>query len=257
MDAVISRSALLLRKQPSNLLLSQKLANRLAITQSRCISASRTLQQPENRSQNRPQTRTRVLDPVERRKAADREQWIKDLNEAIPDWSAPKQAPYKFTKTDEEEAAASFGVAPSKTASQSPLTQSTGTGLETPNLSSEPTKELPTSKVSLYDIRSGAEIFAERVKSIDRNLRLSPRVAYRIPVNASMGSKDAALTRSLQMLDARTSRNKVVLRMRRQKFHERPGLRRKRVKKERWRKHFSMAFKNICARVSRLGRQGW
>ena len=43
----------------------------------------------------------------------------------------------------------------------------------------------------------------------------------------------------------------------RQRFHERPGLRRKRLKMERWRKRFKNGFKATTVRVAELKRQGW
>ncbi|KAL6851351.1 hypothetical protein ACO1O0_008479 [Amphichorda felina] len=43
----------------------------------------------------------------------------------------------------------------------------------------------------------------------------------------------------------------------RQRFHERPGLRRKRLKMVRWRKRFKGGFKATAARVCELKKQGW
>jgi len=42
-----------------------------------------------------------------------------------------------------------------------------------------------------------------------------------------------------------------------QRYHERGGLKRKRLRRERWRKRFSEGFKATIARVRELTRQGW
>lgn len=55
----------------------------------------------------------------------------------------------------------------------------------------------------------------------------------------------------------RLSQNSVRKDAQRQRFHERPGLRRKRLKSERWRKRFKEAFKGTVAKVVALKRQGW
>lgn len=43
----------------------------------------------------------------------------------------------------------------------------------------------------------------------------------------------------------------------RQRFHERPGLRRKRLKSERWRARFKQGFQATTERVRELKKQGW
>ncbi|KAF4122965.1 small subunit ribosomal protein MRP21 [Geosmithia morbida] len=43
----------------------------------------------------------------------------------------------------------------------------------------------------------------------------------------------------------------------RQRFHERPGLRRKRLKSERWRSRFKQGFQAAAVRVRELKKQGW
>ncbi|KAI9897790.1 hypothetical protein N3K66_007646 [Trichothecium roseum] len=58
-------------------------------------------------------------------------------------------------------------------------------------------------------------------------------------------------------LNKMLARQKVKHLMHRQKFHERPGVKRKRLVMERWRKRFKAGFKATASRVMDLKRQGW
>ncbi|OIW28657.1 hypothetical protein CONLIGDRAFT_670447 [Coniochaeta ligniaria NRRL 30616] len=69
------------------------------------------------------------------------------------------------------------------------------------------------------------------------------------------GNVDVA--RAFTLLDMACNRNGVPRDLRRQKFHERPGLKRKRLRSERWRKMFKLGFRATVSRVSELRRQGW
>jgi hypothetical protein len=53
------------------------------------------------------------------------------------------------------------------------------------------------------------------------------------------------------------ARNSVRRDFNKQKFHERPGLKRKRLKSERWRARFKTEFAATCKRVTELTRKGW
>ncbi|KAF2180590.1 hypothetical protein K469DRAFT_714590 [Zopfia rhizophila CBS 207.26] len=83
-------------------------------------------------------------------------------------------------------------------------------------------------------------------------------------LNASTGrsvqldlSKGRDLVRGLGMLNSLLARNKVKADFMRQRFHERPGLKRKRLKSQRWRARFKVGFQNVVGRVSELTRKGW
>ncbi|KAG8157990.1 hypothetical protein KVR01_012262 [Diaporthe batatas] len=65
------------------------------------------------------------------------------------------------------------------------------------------------------------------------------------------------LARGLALLNLRVRTNKVSQDVSRQRFHERPGLKRKRLRRERWRTNFKEGFKATCKRVTELARQGW
>lgn len=69
------------------------------------------------------------------------------------------------------------------------------------------------------------------------------------------GSTDVA--RAFTLLDISCNKNSIARDAQRQKFHERPGLKRKRLRSERWRRLFKAGFKATVSRVSELRKQGW
>jgi hypothetical protein len=64
-------------------------------------------------------------------------------------------------------------------------------------------------------------------------------------------------TRAFAALNRLTALEATALTQRRQRFHERPGLKRKRLKSERWRKRFAVGFSSTVKRVQDLAKQGW
>ena len=70
-------------------------------------------------------------------------------------------------------------------------------------------------------------------------------------------SKGRDLVRGLGQLNSLLARNKVRADFNKQRFHERPGLKRKRLKSQRWRKRFKEGFREVVGRVSALTRKGW
>ena len=71
------------------------------------------------------------------------------------------------------------------------------------------------------------------------------------------GSKGIDAARAFRMLGSRLAQNNVRRDFQRQRFHERPGLRRKRLKSERWRKRFRGAFQTTVEKVVGMKRMGW
>lgn len=61
----------------------------------------------------------------------------------------------------------------------------------------------------------------------------------------------------LRKLNRLLLENNVKSDLRNQRFYERPGLRRKRLKSERWRRRFKDMFHNIVRRVDAMRKQGW
>ncbi|TKA67281.1 hypothetical protein B0A49_09238 [Cryomyces minteri] len=85
-------------------------------------------------------------------------------------------------------------------------------------------------------------------------MRLGPSVGRSIPLN-TQGGMD--LGRALRMLDILCAKNKVRADFGRQRFHERGGLKRKRLHSERWRRRFKAGFTAVVKRVEELRRKGW
>jgi small subunit ribosomal protein MRP21 len=83
-------------------------------------------------------------------------------------------------------------------------------------------------------------------------IRCVPRTGRTIHV-----SKGADVARSIKLLNMQCAANRVRQDVQTQRFHERPGLKRKRLKSERWQRRFKKGFKATCKRVDELRRQGW
>ncbi|KAK6828417.1 hypothetical protein PG987_011758 [Apiospora arundinis] len=70
-------------------------------------------------------------------------------------------------------------------------------------------------------------------------------------------SKGADVGRAFKILEMQCTSNRVRADFQKQRYHERNGLKRKRLVSERWQKKFKNGFKATCKRVSELRRQGW
>lgn len=68
---------------------------------------------------------------------------------------------------------------------------------------------------------------------------------------------DDGVARALQTLAREVRDNNVRVDQKMQRFHERPGLKRKRLKSERWRKRFMIAFKATVQKVQEMRKKGW
>ncbi|KAH7063975.1 hypothetical protein BKA63DRAFT_525529 [Paraphoma chrysanthemicola] len=84
--------------------------------------------------------------------------------------------------------------------------------------------------------------------------RLNPTYGRAVELDAGRGRD---LVRGIGMLGSLMARNKVRHDMMKQRFHERGGLKRKRLNSERWRARFKKGFTDVTARVSELTRKGW
>lgn len=85
-------------------------------------------------------------------------------------------------------------------------------------------------------------------------MKLDASVGRRIYVDEKRGV-DAA--RAFRSLETRCARNKVRRDFMRQRFHERPGLKRKRLRSERWRWRFKQNFTGVVKLVQQMAKQGW
>ncbi|KFZ03334.1 hypothetical protein V502_11032 [Pseudogymnoascus sp. VKM F-4520 (FW-2644)] len=82
-------------------------------------------------------------------------------------------------------------------------------------------------------------------------LRLNARTGRSVVV---AGGVD--IGRSFNLLGMSCARNKVRADFNRQRFHERGGMKRKRLKRERWQKRFMNGFRATVSRVKEMKRQG-
>jgi small subunit ribosomal protein MRP21 len=85
-------------------------------------------------------------------------------------------------------------------------------------------------------------------------MKLGPTLGRTVHVDNQRGIDVARAFRSMEV---QVARNSVRKEFARQKFHERPGLKRKRLHSERWRKRFKIAFKATVKRVLKMRKQGW
>jgi len=82
-------------------------------------------------------------------------------------------------------------------------------------------------------------------------------------LNASTGRSISVATgnidvsRGFRMLEQSCARNRVKNNFMQQRFHERGGLKRKRLRRERWRRKFMEGFRSAVDRVKALRKQGW
>ncbi|CAG8977096.1 hypothetical protein HYALB_00012887 [Hymenoscyphus albidus] len=83
-------------------------------------------------------------------------------------------------------------------------------------------------------------------------MRLNPSTGRTFAVG---GNVDVA--RAFMLLNQSCASNNVRHDERYQRFHERGGLKRKRLHRQRWRKRFGEGFKAVVVRVKQLRTQGW
>ena len=85
-------------------------------------------------------------------------------------------------------------------------------------------------------------------------MRLTPAIGRTIDIVPEKGTD---LATGLRRLARKLKDNNVRLQLAQQRFHERPGLRRKRLKSERWRKRFLKGFLATIEQVRHMRKQGW
>jgi small subunit ribosomal protein MRP21 len=84
--------------------------------------------------------------------------------------------------------------------------------------------------------------------------RLNPTYGRMVELDASRGRD---LVRGIGMLGSLMARNRIKHEQAKQRFHERGGLKRKRLASERWRARFKTGFRDVTRRVSELTSKGW
>lgn len=85
-----------------------------------------------------------------------------------------------------------------------------------------------------------------------QKIRLSPATGRTVEIGGYVD-----IGRGFRMLEQSCARNKVRKDAQLQRFHERGGLKRKRLRKERWRRKFMEGFQATITRVNEIRMQGW
>lgn len=85
-------------------------------------------------------------------------------------------------------------------------------------------------------------------------MKLGPEVGRTIHVDMA---KNMDVGRAFRTLEMTCARNSVRRDMMKQRYHERPGMKRKRLKSERWRRNFKQNFQGVVQLVQKMKRQGW
>jgi len=83
-------------------------------------------------------------------------------------------------------------------------------------------------------------------------MKLNPSTGRSVAIHAQVD-----LGRGVRLLEMSCSRNKVRADSNSQRFYERGGTKRKRLRMMRWRKRFLEGFKATVGRVKQLRNQGW
>ena len=87
--------------------------------------------------------------------------------------------------------------------------------------------------------------------------RNTATIRSRPSLGRSVNVSRAGVARAFQVLGYQLRDNNVKADQRIQRFHERPGLKKKRLKSERWRKRFRIAFKATLKQVHQMRKKGW
>ncbi|KAJ4370924.1 hypothetical protein N0V86_008618 [Didymella sp. IMI 355093] len=90
--------------------------------------------------------------------------------------------------------------------------------------------------------------------TFDNYPRLNPEYGRTVVLDKNRGRD---IVRGIGMLGSLMARNKVKADFNKQRFHERGGLKRKRLNSQRWRARFKTGFQSVTGRVMELTRKGW
>ena len=110
----------------------------------------------------------------------------------------------------------------------------------------------PANKSEVKDMMNDIASVITVPPSTRAPLRLNPTTGRSVTVGQSID-----VGRGFRLLEQSCARNRVRADFNKQRFHERGGLKRKRLRRERWRKRFMEGFKATVGRVKQLKNQGW
>lgn len=85
-------------------------------------------------------------------------------------------------------------------------------------------------------------------------MKLTPTLGRTVHVDNDRGMDVARAFRSMEV---QVARNQVKRDFNKQRFYERPGMKRKRLKSDRWRRRFKAGFQAAVRRVLKMRKQGW
>ena len=113
---------------------------------------------------------------------------------------------------------------------------------------------MPGSTMASDVQRAAAKVARDNEKIIPRN---TATIKSRPSLGRTVEVTERGVAAALQQLEAECRRNNLRVDQKRQRFHERPGMKRKRLKSERWRKRFKIAFKATVQKVQDMRKKGW
>ncbi|KAH6612060.1 hypothetical protein C7974DRAFT_406935 [Boeremia exigua] len=102
--------------------------------------------------------------------------------------------------------------------------------------------------------KPAASLAAAQRAAFEAYPRLEPAYGRTVELDATRGRD---IVRGIGMLGSLMARNRVKRDVQSQRFHERGGLKRKRLASERWRARFRKGFQEVTGRVVELTRKGW
>ncbi|TGJ85808.1 hypothetical protein E0Z10_g2949 [Xylaria hypoxylon] len=107
-------------------------------------------------------------------------------------------------------------------------------------------------ELDLADISNNRQSKASALSAPRAHLRMVPRTGRTVYVK-----RDVDVARSFKLLSIQVAQNKLRSDFQSQRFHERPGKKRKRLRGDRWQRRFKKGFKATISRVRELTAQGW
>ena len=113
---------------------------------------------------------------------------------------------------------------------------------------------MPATSDPAQEVAAEVQRPSQHATRAKRTIRSRPTVGRTIEVNPQKGEDFGRALRGLSILCAV---NRIKQDKQRQRFHERPGLKRKRLKGERWRRLFKQSFTAAISRVREMKRKGW
>ncbi|KAL2153517.1 hypothetical protein VTH82DRAFT_4672 [Thermothelomyces myriococcoides] len=157
------------------------------------------------------------------------------------------QAPNPTTTTTSSSSSSS---STSSSSSSSSLSEETGS--DPFNLPEQIASDMERATGPMMSTWSEDEFLPKHYDVSEPELRLRPSTGRTIPIK---GNVDVA--RGFRLLQRVVSQNKLRAHVRLTRFHERPALKKKRLRSERWRERFKNGFRATINRVMELKAQGW